>query len=76
MSSEKKLSQLEQNHSAVIMRAECGSAMRCRLTALGLFPGAQIKALFNSITGDPRAYLVQGSLIALRDCDADKIIIQ
>lgn len=76
MSSQKKLSQLGENSCAVIKSLDCQSAMRSRLTALGIFPGAEIKALFRSIGGDPRAYLVQGSIIALRNSDAGKIVIE
>lgn len=76
MSSVKKLSQLKENDSAVILRVDCGSTMRSRLTALGLFPGAAVKSLFRSISGDPTAYLVQNSLIALRKNDAENIIIE
>lgn len=76
MSSLKMLSQLKKNRTSVIRRVDCNGIMRSRLTALGLYPGAQISAVYSSIGGDPVAYFVQGSLIALRQCDADKIFIE
>lgn len=76
MSSPKKLSQLKRNQASVVRRVDCEEPMRSRLTAMGLYPGAQICALFESIGGGSVAYLVQGSLIALRQADAEKIFIE
>ena len=76
MSSLKNLSQLKKNHTSVVKRVDCDGLMRSRLTAMGLYPGTQIRALFESIGGGNVAYLVQGSLIALREDDAEKIYIE
>ena len=76
MSSLKKLSQLENSKSASIVSVNCNEAMRSRLSSLGFYPGAAVTAIFNSISGEPRAYHIQGSIIALRSCDAEKIIIK
>lgn len=50
--------------------------MRRRLYDLGFIPGAIVKCIMKSPLGDPRAYLVAGSVIALRRCDADKLITE
>ena len=44
--------------------------MRRRLLDLGLVPGAQISCLYTAPSGNPRAYLIRGSIIALRNQDA------
>ena len=37
---------------------------------LGFTPGAGVRCLFAAPSGDPRAYMVRGSVIALRRADA------
>ncbi len=49
---------------------------RRRFFDLGLVSGTEIKALFKSPAGDPRAYLIRGAVIALRNTDAAKIGIE
>ena len=44
--------------------------VRRRLMDLGLTPGARVACLFSAPSGDPRAYMVRGSVIALRREDA------
>ena len=52
-----------------------GSFMKRRLMDLGLSEGALISPLFESLSGDPRAYNLRGAVIALRSEDAKKIIV-
>ena len=49
---------------------------RRRLLDLGLTPGAAITAEYSSFLGDPRAFRVRGSLIALRRQQAQHVLIQ
>lgn len=49
--------------------------VRRRLLDLGFVPGTTIEAIRRSPFGDPTAYGVRGSVIALRREDADRIII-
>lgn len=49
--------------------------MRRRLLDLGFSGGSSVIPLFKSPLGDPTAYFVMGSIIALRHEDADKIYI-
>ena len=46
-----------------------------RLQELGLRPGAEVRCLFASPLGDPRAYLIRGAAIALRKEDAECVIL-
>ena len=46
-----------------------------RLLDLGFTAGAFITALFSSPAGDPTAYLIRGTIVAIRGEDARKIKI-
>lgn len=75
MSSRIKLSELPQGASAVVFSLENGRAVNDRLAELGFYPGADVKALFSAVFGDPRAYLVQDAVIALRRSESEKIFV-
>lgn len=47
-----------------------------RISDLGILPGTEIKVLQKSPAGDPVAYFVRGTVIALRNEDAVKIIVE
>lgn len=49
--------------------------MEKRLRALGFTSGVQVEKTMNSPLGDPSAYLVRGSVIALRNSDAARITV-
>lgn len=44
-----------------------------RLLDLGFVPGTRIQALFTSVRGDPVAYALRGTVLALRKCTAQKV---
>lgn len=48
--------------------ADC--AISERLSDLGFTPGAPVSCLFTAPSGNPRAYLIRGTVIALRNQDA------
>ena len=48
---------------------------RRRLLDLGLVPGSQVKVIRRSPAGNPTAYLIKGTLIALRNEDARQILV-
>lgn len=50
--------------------------MRRRLLDLGLIPQTSITCLGRAPQGDPTAYLIRGSVIAIRAEDAQHILIQ
>ena len=52
-----------------------GDARR-RLMDLGFTPGARVMCLFAAPSGDPRAYMVRGSVIALRREDAARMVLK
>ena len=53
----------------------CRGAERRRFLDLGILPGTQIEAALASPSGNPVAYRIRGSLIALRHDQADHIQI-
>ena len=75
MSPEIKLSQLRPGKTARILCLEGESETNTRLTELGFYPGQSVEALFSAPSGDPVAYLVQGTVIALRAAQAEKIAV-
>ncbi len=51
-------------------------AQKRRLFDLGIMPNTKIKILQKSPYGNPIAYLVRGAVIAIRNEDAKKIIVE
>ena len=62
-------------HLKVLNLKFSGSAKR-RIFDLGIIPGTKIKALQKSPLGDPAAYFVRGTVLAFRNEDARKIIVE
>lgn len=56
--------------TAVIGAIRLQGPMRRRLMDLGLTARASATRLFDAPSGDPRAYLIRGTVIALRNADA------
>jgi ferrous iron transport protein A len=67
------LAALEQGECAVVETVGGETAMRCRLMDLGLIPGTKVMCLGKSPAGDPVAYLIRGTVIALRNKDASAV---
>ncbi|MGM9522666.1 MAG: ferrous iron transport protein A [Oscillospiraceae bacterium] len=55
---------------AEVRSMELTGTTRRRLLDLGFTPGARVTCLFAAPSGNPRAYMVRGSIIALRSSDA------
>ncbi|MBT3344277.1 MAG: metal-dependent transcriptional regulator [Gemmatimonadetes bacterium] len=72
------LSQLNPGQSGHVLRlgADCHGLERRRLLDLGLVPGTQIAVERRAAMGDPTAYRVRGSLIALRQDLAQRILVE
>ena len=51
-------------------------SMRRRLYDLGFVPGAEVECVMRSPMGDPLAYYVSGSVIALRKNDASSLTLE
>ena len=70
------LDKLEINRFAKICTLNCNGDLRRRLLDLGLIHGTTIKAILKSPMGNPIAYEVRGTTIALRKEDSKFITIQ
>ena len=68
------LSALQNDQNAVIYRLEGEQDMRERLENLGFTEHTPITCLFASAFGDPRAYRLRNTVIALREKDAQTIL--
>lgn len=70
------LSTLPLLESAYVTEIAANPDMKRRLTDLGLIPGTCVTCTALSPSGDPRAYLIRGTVIALRNRDADRILLR
>ncbi len=70
------LSQLPLNKNGKIDKIECDEGIKRRLLDMGLVKGTNIVPILISPSGDPRAFLVRGTIIAIRKEDAKHIKIK
>ena len=70
------LSRLQEGEQGEVISLSLSGEIRRRLQDLGIIEGTPIRCLHRSIFSDPCAYLIRGSVIALRNCDTQKIQIQ
>ena len=76
MRTEKSLCDLCVGNRAFVIRLSATGCLRRRLLDVGLIPGSTVECVGISPLGDPRAYFVRGSQIAIRNKDAKDIIIE
>jgi len=70
------LAEMNQGDSAVVCKLVSSGGMRRRLQDIGLIPGTKVKCIQKSPLGDPVAFLIRGSVIALRYEDSSGIIVK
>ena len=70
------LASLKEGETALVKHLYTKGSMRRRLQDLGLIKGTKISCIQKSPSGDPTAYLIRGAVIALRNSDAQKIIVE
>lgn len=70
------LSQLPLNKNGKIKKIECDEGIKRRLLDMGLVKGTNIVPILVSPSKDPRAFLVRGTIIAIRKEDAQNIKIE
>lgn len=73
---EKTLDKLEIEKEAIIEKINCEENIKRRLLDLGLVKGTKIIPILVSPSKDPRAFLVRGSIIAIRKEQAKSIYIK
>ena len=69
------LSHLAVGKTGKVMALTSFGRERRRMMDLGLIAGTLVEALQKSPAGDPVAYSIRGAVIALRDEDAEKVLI-
>lgn len=69
------LNELPINSIGIVENLHCDGNIRRRLLDLGIIKNTPIKAVLKSPSGDPTAYDIRGSLIAIRKEDAKHIDI-
>lgn len=72
----KTLDQLHIGEQGIIAALAAQSNIYRRLLDLGFVPGARVCCLFPAVFGDPRAYLIKNTVIALRRSDARTILLK
>jgi DtxR family Mn-dependent transcriptional regulator len=72
------LAELPDGQAAVVVAldAACQGFSRRRLMDLGFTPGARLEPALQTFAGDPRAYRVRGTLIALRREQARQVLVR
>ena len=71
-----KLCSLGVGKTAVAVSINTEKLLKNRLYDIGLTEGTRIEVLHESPSGDPRAYLIRGAVIALRNADAAEITVE
>ena len=69
------LDQIKLNEEVIITKI-IPSTMRRRLFDLGFLPGEEVKCVLISPFHDPKAYLINGNMIALRNIDARGVMVE
>lgn len=73
---ENTLNALPVNQSAAIISIKADGKVKRRLLDMGFALGKTVTPLFKSPLGDPTAYRIMGSTVALRKDIASQIIIE
>ena len=70
------LFELQSGEKCLIDKITITGSMRRRLLDLGLTPNTKVECVGKSPLGDPKAFLIRGAVIALREDDCRKIFIK
>lgn len=70
------LSELPLNAVGIVDKLNCNENIRRRMLDLGLIKGTKIMPVFKSPSGDPVAYEIRKTLIAIRKEDSKHIILK
>ena len=70
------LDKLKNGCTATVKSINTNTDLKQRLMDLGFVKGATVKAVHQSPSKNPKAYLIKGAVIALRNCDAKEIVVE
>lgn len=71
-----KLNSLCLDEIGIVRKIDVVGSIKRRLLDIGLIPGTKVKCLFESPFKDPKAYLIRGTVIALREEEAKSIMVE
>lgn len=71
-----KLSELTFGQAATLKEIKISGIQRRRLLDFGFIKGSEIRVAQHSPLGDPTAYWIKGTLIALRKEETDHILVE
>ena len=69
------LSRLPLGKTARVRSLSAADPLKSRLMDLGFVPGGEIEPLYTAPWGDPRAYLICETVVALRQRDAATVTV-
>jgi len=72
----KRLHMLRPNEKAIVVDIESDGSIKRRFLDMGVVPECEIECTLESPFHDPKAYLIRGAVIAIRNQDAKGIIIE
>ena len=72
----KSLYDLEISKKAKIQKIKCNAAKLNRFNDIGICEGIDIICIGEGPLGDPRAYLIGGAVIAIRNCDCNNSLVE
>ena len=70
------LNRIPLNTDCKIEKLNCDGIIKRRLLDLGIIENSNIIPVFRSPFNDPTAYLIRGTIIALRNEDTKNILVQ
>lgn len=70
------LTDLPIDKTAKVLNLNCSGMVRRRLLDLGIVKGTLVTPILKSPSGDPTAFLIRGSTIAIRKEDAELIDVK
>lgn len=76
MNTAKTLFNMKEGDSARVKLLLNEGSMRRRLQDIGLIEGTKVVCLQRSPSGDPTAYFIRGAVIALREEDSSKVLVE
>lgn len=69
------LNDIQPGEQAIVCSLKIPGSMRRRLLDIGLVEGTKVECLGKSPFGNPKAYLIRGAVIAIRNEDSKNIFI-
>ncbi|HIZ19929.1 MAG TPA: ferrous iron transport protein A [Firmicutes bacterium] len=70
------LNHIRQGETARVKTLKSTGSMRRRLLDIGLVEGTRVECVQRSPAGDPVAYLIRGAVIALREEDSSRVLVE